>query len=94
MERSMADIDGIHTHDLRYGKLDKNRNVFLNKHEGDHIEVVLHGVKAHEGERVLLTLTGASDIETAWRVEKAQPSNEGEALFTRCVLKFEGTITD
>ena len=87
-------IDDILTHDFRIAQLGTARNILLNKREDDRIEVVLFGASVQTGERVLLTVAGPHDVDTAWRVEASTPDADALKQANHCVLRLEGTVTD
>ena len=88
-------IDNICTHDFRFDHLGSNRNVLLNKREGNSIAVVLIGADIQSGQRILLTLTGELEVDTAWIVQSSQQHHDAERNLEsyHCVLTFEGTVT-
>lgn len=88
-------IDSIPTFDFRFENLGPDRNVLLNKREGNNIGVVLVGVDIHKGQRILLTMTGEREIDTAWIVASADKVRDEERNLDsyHCLLTFEGTVT-
>lgn len=87
-------IDNILTHDFRVANLGAERNVLLNKREDHRIDVVLFGALVQKGERVLLTVAGTRDVDTAWIVESSTPGDDARKPAVHCLLRFEGTVTD
>lgn len=88
-------IDNIPTYDFRFEKLGSERNVLLNKREGNSIDVVLMGADIHKGQRILLTMTGEREVDTAWIVESSNKVHDEERNLDsyHCLLTFEGTVT-
>ena len=88
-------IDGIQTYDFRFSQLGSERNVLLNKRDATgNIDVVIFGAKISPKERVLLTMTGDQEVDTAWLVvsSEARSDTAGKTSY-HCTLKFEGTVT-
>ena len=95
MEKLMDEqIDNIPTLDFRFENLGSTRNVLLNKREGDTIDVVLVGADIHEGQRILLTMTGEHEVDTAWIVASSTNVRDEERNLDsyHCLLTFEGTV--
>lgn len=88
-------IDNIPTHDFRFAELTDGRNVLLNKREDNVIDVVLVGKAVKQDERVLLTMTGEHEIDTAWRIASISTNHDSARNLTsyHCVMTFEGTVT-
>lgn len=88
-------IDSIPTYDFRFEKLGSARNVLLNKREGNNIDVVLMGADIHKGQRILLTMTGEREVDTAWIVQSSKQVHDNERNLDsyHCSLTFEGTVT-
>lgn len=88
-------IDSILTHDFRFEKLGSTRNVLLNKREGNTIDVILVGADIHKDQRILLTMTGEQEVDTAWIVASYTKTHDDERNLDsyHCLLTFEGTVT-
>ncbi len=88
-------IDSIPTYDFRFENLGSERNVLLNKREGNSIDVILVGVDIDEGHRILLTMTGERELDTAWIVTSSNKVHDEERNLDayHCLLTFEGTVT-
>ena len=96
MEKLMDEqIDNIPTYDFRFDKLGAARNVLLNKREGNSIDVILVGADIHKGQRILLTMTGEQEVDTAWIVASVKKVHDDTRNLDsyHCLLTFEGTVT-
>ena len=88
-------IDNIFTYDFRFEKLGTVRNILLNKREGNTIDVILVGADIQKSQRVLLTMTGEQDVDTAWIVSTVKKTHDIERNIDsyHCLLTYEGTVT-